>query len=100
MFAVIFHVVGWCGVTLVKRGSRDGGVPRACAGQDGREETPQADTDTGRVSGSGGRHHPSGPRGPQPRTLHTGPGTDESSGGRRGREDPAQLRGRQSMAGS
>lgn len=71
-----------------------------------RAEAPQADTDAGRVSGSGGRHHPSGPRGPQqqqqqqPCALHPGLAQTRAAVGMGERADPAPLRGRQSMAGS
>lgn len=55
MFAVIFHVVGRCGVTLSKgEHATVESLEHVLARTEGEEgETLQADTDTGRVSGWG-----------------------------------------------
>jgi len=61
------------------------------------EAPPQADTDAGRVSGSGGRHHPSGPRGPQqqqqqqPCALHPGLAQTRAAVGMGGTSGPSLV---------
>lgn len=60
-----------------------------CVCWPGGKKTPQVDTDTNRVKGERDAP-PLRPRGPIVLQAAAGPGTDESSDGRRRRKDPAQ----------